>query len=245
MYKRQGSIADSSYAVVAGLGSLEKAQQRELFTEGTARQHEFLANLNVETVPSMRATMDRSAPAGPEAPPANQESADVLDAPDFMLTPEAQAEKAARNGTATPEAQASLDNINNADFAGLDFNGARMVGVGENVGDIAYSENEFGDYNVVHPEKGKFVVRKANFNPNDIDGSLSGAIAYSDEVDGEATSGDWWSTLVSPLTDPTGFRQGLANEAGDLATRAFGEGVVSGMDTVSYTHLTLPTTPYV
>lgn len=47
-----GTIADSSYAVVAGTNDLAKAQKRRLFAEGTARQHEFLGRLNVESVPT-------------------------------------------------------------------------------------------------------------------------------------------------------------------------------------------------
>lgn len=47
-----GAIADSSYAVVAGTNNLAKAQERTLFAEGTARQHEFLGKLNIESIPT-------------------------------------------------------------------------------------------------------------------------------------------------------------------------------------------------
>ena len=44
-----GTIADSTYAKVAGKGSIEEVKNRKLFASGTAKQREFLQTVGIET----------------------------------------------------------------------------------------------------------------------------------------------------------------------------------------------------
>ena len=62
-----GAVVDSSYAVVAGTNNLAKAQERELFAEGTARQHDFLGKLNIESVPTTQSEYRADNAASPQA----------------------------------------------------------------------------------------------------------------------------------------------------------------------------------
>ena len=225
-------VLNGTYAVVASGGTLPKsvaqdsakmAERYGQFDRAMPVMQQFAQN----AVPTAQNTQGNTAQTTPQA-------TGLLDTPDFMLTPEAQAEKAASTAAEaappTPEAQARLEDVRDADFGGLDFEGARAFGAMKTSGDFAYAENEFGDFNVVHPEKGKYVVRRADWNPYDIDNSLTNGIRYSDEIDGPATTGDIINTMVSPVSDPTGFETHLKHQADDFARAAFGENTVSGMD---------------
>ena len=61
-----GTIADSTYAKVAGKGSIEEVQDRKLFASGTAKQREFLEDVGLDVSASASAPAE-TAPEPPRA----------------------------------------------------------------------------------------------------------------------------------------------------------------------------------
>ena len=61
-----GTIADSTYAKVAGKGSIEEVQDRKLFASGTAKQREFLEDVGLNVSASASAPAE-TAPEPPRA----------------------------------------------------------------------------------------------------------------------------------------------------------------------------------
>jgi hypothetical protein len=179
------------------------------------------------------------------------DSEQLVNTPNEMLSPQGQAEKAAVLGqdvSAVPEAAATpsiaqatpelAQERQGMDMLGLDFNSARSTGEANVVqgSNITYSRNEFGDYNVIVPDKGfgempsgygrsgskgfagKYVIKAKDFNPEAIESSLGNAIPYLDDVDGAATSGDRASLFASVFADPTAQNMSLDMDAAMVAS---------------------------
>ena len=185
---------------------------------------------NREVVPQYLETNPTAFRAQPIVQP-DDPTTSLQDTPDFMLSPQAQADRAAvlgQDAAAVPEAAATppvaqADPERAGQFSALgdlDFNGAQSTaGTADVIGNVNFARNEYGDYNVIHPERGKFVVRQGDWNPNDIETTLNSGIPYDDAVDGPATNSDRLQTLVSPLTDPTRFNMQLSEESRGISER--------------------------
>ena len=114
-----GAVVDSSYAVVAGTNNLAKAQERELFAEGTARQHDFLGKLNIESVPTTQSEYRADNAASPQAVQAEAERRE-------QATLDAEAQETLNllqnltGGTQIPEeAQMRADGLNRGYLGGV------------------------------------------------------------------------------------------------------------------------------
>jgi len=218
-------VLNGTYAVVASGGTLPKSTAQD-----PVKMAETYGQYS-SAMPKMQQFAQQAVPSASVSQPAAAPDPGLMNTPDFMLSPEAQQEKASvlgQDAAAVPEAAATppvaqADPERAGQFSALgdlDFNGAQSTaGTADLIGDVSFARNEYGDYNVIHPERGKFVVRQGDWNPNDIETTLNSGIPYDDAVDGPATNSDRLGTLVSPLTDDTQFNMRLEGEARGISSR--------------------------
>ena len=218
-------VLNGTYAVVASGGTLPKSTAQD--SQKMAERYDQYSS----AMPKMQQFAQQAVPAASVSAGAGPQTTSLQDTPDFMLSPQGQADKAAvlgQDAAAVPEAaatspvaQADPERANQLSALGnLDFNGAQsQAGTADLIGNVSFARNEYGDYNVIHPERGKFVVRQGDWNPNDIETTLNSGIPYDDAVDGPATNSDRLDVLTSPLTDPTQFNMQLEGEARGISER--------------------------
>lgn len=218
-------VLNGTYAVVASGGTLPKSTAQD--PEKMAQKYGQYSS----AMGKMQQFAQQAVPSASVSAGATPQATSLQDTPDFMLSQQGQAEKAAvlgQDAQAVPEAAATppvaqADPERAGQFSALgdlDFNGAQSrAGTADLIGNVSFARNEYGDYNVIHPERGKFVVRQGDWNPNDIETTLNSGIPYDDAVDGPATNSDRLQTLVSPLTDDTQFNLQLQGEARGISER--------------------------
>ena len=248
-------VLNGTYAVVASGGTLPKS---------TAQDPEKMAatyNQYSSAMPKMQQFAQQAVPSASVSAGAAPQTTSLQDTPDFMLSQQGQAEKAAvlgQDAGAVPEAaatppvaqaspQVAQEREGMADLNELDFHSVRATDVGQNVpgSNITYSRNEFGDYNVIVPDKsfgglkggygrvgssgfsGKYIVKAEDFNLEDIESSLGSAIPYLDDVDGPATDADRSMTMMLPIMDPTADNMSLDMDAAMVAASVSGDGMAS------------------
>ena len=228
-------VLNGTYAVVASGGTLPKSTAQD-----PAKMAEKYGQYS-SAMPKMQQFAQQAVPSASASQSTPAPDPSLMNTPDFMLSPEAQQEKAAvlaQNAEAVPPvAQASpqaYQEREGMDLAGLDFNSAKATEAGNNIpgSNITYARNEFGDYNVIVPDKafgglkggygrvgssgfqGKYVIRAKDWKgPESIQESLSNAIPYLDDVDGPATDGDRASLFASVFADPTQQNMSLDMDA--------------------------------
>lgn len=237
-------VLNGSYAVIASGGTLSKAEAQD--PEKMAKRY---GQFNT-SMPKMQQFAQQAVPAT-QGIQSTGDPEQLVNTPNEMLSPQGQAEKAAvlgQDAAAVPEAAATpsvaqaspelAQERQGMDMVGLDFNSARAAGEASVVSgsNITYSRNEFGDYNVIVPDKGfgqmeggygrgsskgfagKYVIKAKDFNPEAIESSLGNAIPYLDDVDGAATDGDRQSLFASVFADPTMQNMSLDMDAAMVAS---------------------------
>ena len=227
--------------MVASGGTLPKSVAQD-----PAKMAEKYGQFN-QAMPVMQQFAQNAVPTAEASQGNTAQAASLQDTPDFMLSSQGQAEKAAvlgEEGAAVPEAAATppvatanpelAQEREGMDLAGLDFNAARAVETGQNIpgSNITYARNEFGDYNVIVPDKafgelsggygrvgssgftGSYVIKAKDWKgPDQIEQSLTNAIPYVQDVDGAATEGDKASLFASVFADPSGQNMSLDFDA--------------------------------
>lgn len=234
------------YAALESAGLLNEEVASALANDTAVVKNRDVVPQFLETNPTAFGTQSPALPDNrnpqPKAPRTERQNilTPLQDTPDFMLTPQAQAEK--RGEEYIPEGQPNVAQANpqlaqereGMDLAGLDFNAARAVETGKNVpgSNITYARNEFGDYNVIVPDKafgelsggygrvgssgftGSYVIKAKDWKgPDQIEQSLTNAIPYVQDVDGAATEGDKASLFASVFADPSGQNMSLDLDA--------------------------------